>query len=211
MSLSLRPAVAAITLISALPLAALAGQSSPPESGEVRLVVGATGNEARYRVREQLAGLDFPNDAVGTTGAVSGEIVLDQTGRVDVERSTIIVDLRGLRSDKERRDGYVQRRTLETDQFPEAVLRVTGLGALPSPLPERGTFTFTLTGDLTIRGATRPTTWSVEARAEGDHYYGTATTRFTFTEFGLAKPRVASVLSVEDDIVLEYQFHFVKR
>jgi len=27
------------------------------------------GNEARYRVREQLAGVDLPNDAVGVTSA----------------------------------------------------------------------------------------------------------------------------------------------
>ncbi len=208
--LSSRRAITAIVVActALLPVAAVTAQAP---SAETRLVVGATGNEARYRVREQLAGLEFPNDAVGVTSAVSGEIVLDGSGQVQADRSTIVVDLRTLKSDKDRRDGYVQRRTLETEQFPEAVLRVTGLGTLPHPLPTSGEFSFTLTGDLTIHGTTRPTSWSVTGRVEGDHYHGTATTRFTFAEFGLTKPRVAAVLSVDDEIALEYEFHFVKR
>jgi hypothetical protein len=33
----------------------------------VHYVVAPQGNEARYRVREQLVGLDLPNDAIGFT------------------------------------------------------------------------------------------------------------------------------------------------
>lgn len=213
MQLSSRPIVPAFTLafLTLIPTTQVAAQATTATTSGTRLVVGATGNEARYRVREQLAGLDFPNDAVGVTSAVRGEIVLDESGRVQAGHSTIIVDLRTLTSDKERRDGYVQRRTLETEQFPEAVLRVTGLGAMPHPLPTAGEFAFTLTGELTLHGTTRPTSWTVAARAEHDHYYGTATTTFRFAEFGITKPRVAAVLSVDDQITLEYEFHFVKR
>jgi hypothetical protein len=37
---------------------------------------------------------------------------------------------------------------------------------------------------------------------------GTATTRFPFGRFDLEIPRVRSVLSVDDDIRLEYDFRF---
>lgn len=205
----LSPARVLVAVLSLHPVAIVA--QSAPATGTVRLEVGATGNEARYRVREQLAGLDFPNDAVGATSAIAGGITLDDGGRVVADRSVITVDLRGLTSDKERRDGYLQRRTLQTGEHPTAVLRVTGFDGLVTPLPTSGTLTFRLTGDLTIRGTTRPTTWAVTAAADGEHYTGTATTTFTFADFGLAKPRVAAVLSVNDEITLEYDFHFVRR
>ena len=40
---------------------------------------------------------------------------------------------------------------------------------------------------------------------------GTATTSFTWTDFGLAKPRVMMVLSVDDAVKLEYNFHLVPK
>src|SRR5690606_5186683 len=40
---------------------------SPAERGILSLTVGPQGNEARYRVREQLVGFDLPNDAIGRT------------------------------------------------------------------------------------------------------------------------------------------------
>jgi polyisoprenoid-binding protein YceI len=178
---------------------------------ETRLVLAPTGNEARYRVREQLAGVDFPNDAVGATSAITGEIVLDDAGKVIAARSRITVDLRTLKSDRERRDGYIQRRTLETETHPNAVLEVTGLTGLAHPLPTSGALSFTLTGNLTIHGTTRLTTWQVTATASDGGYRGSAKTSFTFEEFGLTKPRVAMVLSVEDTIGLELDFHFVRQ
>lgn len=178
---------------------------------ETRLVLNAANSVARYRVREQLAGVDFPNDAVGETRAISGEIVLDDAGAVIAARSKITVDLRPLKSDRERRDGYIQRRTLETEQHPNAELVVTGIRGVSMPLPTSGEMAFTLTGNLTIRGVTRPTTWQVTATASPDGYRGTAKTTFTFEQFELTKPRVAVVMSVEDQIALELDFHFEKR
>jgi polyisoprenoid-binding protein YceI len=67
-----------------------------------------------------------------------------------------------------------------------------------------------LTGNLTIHGVTRPTTWDVTARVEGESILGKAVTRIRFGDFGMTQPRVAIVLSVVDDILLEYDFHFVR-
>src|SRR5215217_3567897 len=44
--------------------------------------VAPAGNEARYRVREQLVGVDLPNDAVGATPEVSGSLLVYADGRV---------------------------------------------------------------------------------------------------------------------------------
>lgn len=196
----------ALALLACLPILPLAAQAAPTAPAATRLVVAPTGNEARYRVREQFAGVDFPNDAVGRTAAVSGGIVLSADGSVVADQSMVTIDLRPLTSDKERRDGYVQRRLLQTEEFPTATLTVTALRGAPRPLPTSGTFRFTLEGNLTVHGTTRPTSWTVEARATPEGYTGTATTQFTFETFGLTKPRVAVVMSVEDTIALEYDF-----
>lgn len=177
-----------------------------PQPDSIRYVLAADGNQVRYRVREQLADLDFPNDAVGATDRIQGSLTLDGAGAVVPAASRFVVELMGLTSDKERRDGYIKRRTLEADAYPLAVLTPTALRDLPSPLPTSGEHAFRLEGNLTVRNETRPTVWVVSATFDGNAITGTATTRITFDDFNLAKPRLAFILSVADTIGLEYDF-----
>ena len=59
----------------------------------IRFVIGPVGNEARYRVREQLVGFDLPSDAVGKTTEVSGTLLAYPDGRIVRDSSRIIVQL----------------------------------------------------------------------------------------------------------------------
>lgn len=172
----------------------------------VRLTIAPSGNAVRYRVREQLVGRDLPNDAVGETTAITGAIVLDESGQVLPDQSRIVVDVTGLKSDSDRRDGYIQRRLLEGEQHPTVTLVPTAIHGLSGAIPASGTATLHLMGDLTVKGVTRPTAWQVDARFEGDRIVGAASTAFTFEEFGLTQPRVPVLLSVADTIKLEYDF-----
>ena len=189
--------------------AAVTGQPA----AALHLVVAATGNEARYRVQERLMGRDLDNDAVGVTPAVTGAIALDSAGRIVPGESRFVVDVTGLKSDSDRRDGYVRRRLLQADSFPRVELRPTAVRGLPANLsmarPPAGPQRLTLVGDLTVRGVTRPTTWQVTAEYRDGRVVGTAATRFTFADFQMAQPRVPVVLSVADTIRLEYDFTLV--
>ena len=160
-------------------------------------------SEARYRVREQLAGLSFPNDAVGQTSAIDGSLSFDGQGRVVADDSRFSVDLRMLRSDEARRDNYLRRNTLETDRFPTAVLVPFEIRGLPLPLPQTGTVSFELLGDLTVRDVTRRLSWGVTATFTGPSVSVQARTAFRFADVSLRIPRVSVVLSVEDHIRLE--------
>jgi polyisoprenoid-binding protein YceI len=205
-------------LAAAVVFAATAGaqskataKSAPAHDGgtatRTRYVVAPTGNEARYRVREQLVGVDLPNDAIGTVKEITGSLLVDPNGNVVRDSSKIIVTLTSLKSDKTRRDGYVQRRTLETTKFPTVQLVPTsfqGLAAKPTTTPSA----FDLLADLTVHGVTRPTTWKVTAHSDGADLVGQATTAFTFKDFSLNQPSVPVVLSVNDTIKLEYDFRF---
>ncbi|HEX6575594.1 MAG TPA: YceI family protein [Gemmatimonadaceae bacterium] len=175
-----------------------------------RFVTATSGNSARYRIREQLVGLDLPNDAVGETKGVTGVIAADKSGNIIPAESKFTVDVSNLVSDKDRRDGFVKRRVLQTDQFPTVTLVPTSIKGLSLPLPSSGAKTFDLIGDLTVRGVTRPTTWKVDAQFAPTGMNGKAITAFTFQDFGIDQPRVPVVLSVADTIKLELDFSMVK-
>lgn len=175
----------------------------------VRWVLQAEDSEARYRVREQLAGFDLPNDAVGVTRVLSGTLVLTADGSLVAEESVFKVDLTTLTTDQQMRDNYVRRRTLEVEQYPEATFVPRRFVDLPSPLPTSGTAEFQIEGDLTIRGVTRSVRWDVTAGMESGAVKGFATTAFPFETFEIAVPRVSRVLSVDNNIRLEMDFRMV--
>jgi len=166
------------------------------------LEVVPSASEARYRVREQLAGYNFPNDAVGTTRSISGIITFDTQGRLG-PGSKLTVDLRTLKSDEAKRDNYLRANTLTTASFPYAELVPREVRGLPFPLPGSGSASVQIVGDLTVRGVTRPTTWDGTALFQGRAVRLQARTAFKFGEFDLTQPRIFRVLSIEDLIRLE--------
>jgi polyisoprenoid-binding protein YceI len=181
--------------------------AKPAKSSALRFVVAPTGNEARYRVREQLAGLDLPNDAIGVTHDVQGMLMVEPNGTIISDSSRITVNVTGLKTDKDRRDKFIRTKTLETDKYPTVVLIPRSFRGL-SARPGSDSAAFELLGDLTVRGVSRPTIWKVKAKTDGNDVVGTASTAFTFKDFNMEQPKVSVVLSVEDTIKLEYDFRF---
>ncbi len=203
-----------LVLLASLTSVALpaAFAQSPTASQPTRLhyVVAATGNEARYRVREQLVGRDLPNDVIGVTKKVTGRLVVESDGKVVQDSSKILVDVASLASDQTRRDNYLRRNTLESSKYPTVEVVPTTFTGISSPIPAGTSRNFSLTANMTIHGVTRPTTWQVTAKAEGNDVVGTAKTSFTFKDFSLEQPRVPIVLSVADTVRLEYDFRFTQ-
>ncbi len=177
----------------------------PTKPAKLEIVEGTT---ARYKVREQLAGVNFPSDAVGTTQSVVGVVVINPDGSIDAGRSKISIDLRSIMSDQQMRDGYVQSRTLETDKFPSLEFVPKRASGLPTPLPAgmQAQAGFQLIGDMTLHGVTQEVTWNVVATFGNDMVAGRATTTLQFATFKLTKPSLARLLSVDDKIELEIEF-----
>ena len=203
------PSVAATPAAQSAGAASSSGTASVSTDGaqSVTLTLVAGQNSASYRVREQLARLSFPSDAVGTTKAVSGQVVANADGSIVSKDSKFTVDLSTLVSDSSMRDGFIQMNVLQTNKYPSATFVPTSVQGLSLP-PADGDLAFKLVGDLTIHGVTKPVTWDVTGTLSGDKATGTATTSFTFAAFGLTKPSVGSVLSVEDTIKLELNLSF---
>ena len=181
--------------------------AGPGDSGDEGRVTVTIGDEslARYVIGEQLANRDLPNDAIGETPNVSGSIVFDADGKVVPELSALVVDVSTLRSDSDRRDNYLRGNTLQTGTYPEARLAVSEAIDLPWPLPDNGQATFMLIGDFTVRDVTKVVKWEVTAEF-GPQITGQAVAVFTFDYFEMSKPRLAFILSLDDEIRLELDF-----
>ena len=180
----------------------------PPDPTKPHKLEVTTGTRARYKVREQLAGISFPSDAVGTTEAVTGAIVIKPDGSIDAAQSKLTVDLKTLTSDQQMRDGYIQNRTLETAKFPTMEFVPKRAVGLPAPLPAgmQAQAGFQLIGDVTLHGVTKEVTWNVVATFGNELVGGRATTTIDYATFNLTKPSLARLVSVEDKIELEIEF-----
>ena len=176
--------------------------SAPPETAAERtvgVVEGVTflvgmGSEATFTVREKLANLPLPNDAVMRTTALSGEVHFD--GRPSV----ITIDLHQLGSDQERRDRYVRERMFPND--PIATFTLPAAGPLPKEFTDGETATGQVTGQLGIRGFQAPVAFEIEARDDGDVLYILGRTTFTWEDLGLTAPNL-SFVQVEDEVHVE--------
>ncbi|MGE3267381.1 MAG: YceI family protein [Chloroflexota bacterium] len=201
-------AVAAVTwLVTNLAPSAAAAPGIPPVPQAVRaegtrVDLIAESGEARYRALEVLSGRGS-NEAVGKTADITGRFVFDADGNVIPDQSQVTVDLRRLTSDNAMRDRYIQRMTLQTEQFPSAIFVLIAAQGLPLPLPTSGSATFDLIGDLTLHGVTRPATWQTTVTFDNNEVVGSASTTVLLTEFGMEPPRAGPVLSIEDAVRLE--------
>src|SRR5207302_1831195 len=119
-------------------------------------VIDASSSRASYHAHEQLVGRTLPSEAVGTTKAVRGTIVLSPDGSIVPDQSQISVDLSQLTSDESRRDTFIKSSTLQTSRYPTATFVPRQAEGLPTPLPTSGQLIFQLAGDLTVHGATKP-------------------------------------------------------
>ena len=176
------------------------------QTSGVRLVVDPSASRASYHAHEQLVGRTLPSEAVGTSSAVSGTIVLSPDGAIMADQSQITVDVSKLASDESRRDNFIKGNTLQTTKYPTAVFVPRQASGLPNPIPSSGSATFQLTGDLTVHGVTNPVTWTVAAQFDGAGVSGDATTQVKISDFGMTPPKAGPVLSIEDGMTLELAF-----
>ena len=180
----------------------------PPPTAGAKLVI-ADGSSATYRVTEQFVGVAFTNEAEGTTNLVSGTLTINADGTV-APGSKLTVDLRGLKSDQDQRDGFIQNRTLETAKFPYAEFVPTRVTGLDKMIPSTGQAGISLTGNLTIHGVTKEATFQGIAtfNPRTNAVAGRARTSLTFDEFGLTQPKIGRLASVANKIDLELVYRF---
>lgn len=163
----------------------------------------ATGSFAGFRVQEELVSIGG-TEAVGRTGEVTGTIVIDGTTLASAE---VEVDMASITTDQSRRDGRV-RDALEVDQFPTATFVLSEPVDLGAGAANGEAVSVEAQGQMTIHGVTRDTTASLQAQLVDGTAVVVGTVPFTFADYQVEKPSAASVVSVADDAIIEFQLLF---
>jgi len=162
--------------------------------------------EASYQVQEKFLNRDLPNMALGKTHAVTGELQVSLDGKPSGKVTKISVDLRTLTSDQSRRDSRIRTQWLESEKYPFAEFTSTDVQGIPDSYTEGQEVSFKLTGDMKIRDVTKPVTFDVKGKLEGDTITGSATSKILMKDFGFDPPNVAGMLTVEDGVTVMINF-----
>jgi len=183
------PAAVAGNATAASPTPASGSASAAAATRTLHFVV-ASNSEVSYTVREKLARLPGPSDAIGKTQTISGEIWLTPTGLVPAHPSTITVDLRTLTSDAPQRDRFLLNNSLESNTYPYATYTITGIDGFPTNYKQGTPVQVTLHGNFTVHGQTKPLDWTGTAVYDGTQIEVVMSTQFDMTEFGITPPNV---------------------
>jgi polyisoprenoid-binding protein YceI len=163
-----------------------------------------SGSWAGYRAQEQLVGIGG-QAAVGRTPHITGTITLAGT---QVTGANLDVDLTTLASDESMRDGQLGRQGVQTDQFPSATFVLTQpieLGAIPV---EGTSLNVTALGDLTLHGVTKNVSIPMAAVQQGDIIGVSGAITFPWSDFGMTQPTSMRVVSLAEDVTMEFQAFF---
>lgn len=163
-------------------------------------------SSATYRVQETFLEDARVTTAEGTTNAVAGEVRLNPSNVARSRVGEIVVDISQLESDEPRRDNAIRRQWLESARYPRATFANAVISSAPDSIAEGEPFTFEMTGDMTIKEATRKQTWDVTATVEDDLLRGTATTQLQMSQYGVDPPNIGGFVAVEDDVELTLEF-----
>jgi polyisoprenoid-binding protein YceI len=157
-------------------------------------------------VREQLATLPAPSDAVGRTSGVSGALAIDG---LEISTVEVTADLTQLRSDESRRDDRIRSSGLETDTFPEASFALTEPIVFDDAPADGETVEVTATGDLTLHGVTRSVRIPLQARRTGDTIEVVGSVEIAFADYDIVAPSFGGFVTVDDHGTIELQLTFV--
>ena len=158
-----------------------------------------------YRVKEQLAFLDSPSEAVGRSTAVTG--TMEVTGDT-VEKVRIEADLTRLTSDESRRDNAIRQRGLESDRYPTATLELAEPIKLATAPVQGQEVRGQGKGRLTVHGVTREVDLDLRGRWSGSTIQVVGQLPVKMSDYQIQAPRFGPVVSIEDSAAVEFSLVF---
>jgi polyisoprenoid-binding protein YceI len=158
-----------------------------------------------YRVKEQLAFLDSPSEAVGRSTAVTGTM---EVAGDTVEKVRIEADLTRLTSDETRRDNAIRQRGLESDRYPTATLELAEPIKLATAPVQGQEVRGQGKGRLTVHGVTREVDLDLRGRWSGSTIQVVGQLPVKMSDYQIQAPRFGPVVSIEDSAAVEFSLVF---
>lgn len=201
-------APAAVSLSSLSPAAIASGATDSTGSGTSGTwTVDGAQSFVGYRVREKLAFLPAPSDAVGRTSAVTGTMTIAGTS---VTAVSISADLTQLKSDEARRDEHMADSGLETNSFPTATFTLTSPITFAHKPTQGDPLKATATGDFTLHGVTKRITIPMQARLDGGTIEVVTSFPVQFSDYSITPPDFGGFVTVQDNGTVEMRLIFTK-
>ncbi|MCK9361170.1 YceI family protein [Patescibacteria group bacterium] len=204
------------------PVAAPNGQNPPPAlpeaSENIPVPMMATGTESIFRIDAQASKAEFtlnevlrgePKTVVGTTNNVSGEIAVDPEHTDQARIGTIRINARTFKTDSEQRNRAIVRMIFKSEDDANEFIEFTPtqIVGVPTSTKAGEEFAFIVTGDLTISGVTKSTTFEGKGQFVSDtEIKGALETMVHYGDFNLAVPNLPFLANVDQDVKLLFEF-----
>ena len=159
-----------------------------------------------YRVKEELVRVGTFT-AVGRTAQVEGTLQFDGES---INTVSIKADLRSLKSDNQYRDRALSRQAIETSKFPYAEFELIEKISISSNPEESQIIEVNAKGILKLHGVSKEVEIPLSGKLESQLLYIVGALPIMFDDFDIAKPSSRSVLSIEDNGIMELSLIFIK-
>lgn len=168
-------------------------------------VIAQGQSRATFTIDEVLSGV--PTTVVGTTDQVAGEIHMDGGNPAASQLGVITINARTLATDSEFRNRAINNEILDVGDFEFITFTPTAVEGLPAEVTVGQSYSFNVTGDLTIRDITRSETFAVTATLVSEtQLEGHGETTVLRSNYDLTIPSVPQVADVTDEVLLAIDF-----
>jgi polyisoprenoid-binding protein YceI len=188
------------------PQAAQPVQVEPPSPSQTTIYqINQSESQVRFNIFELLRGQ--PKDVIGVSNQVAGQVAVNLADLGGAQIGEIVINARTLETDDSRRNQAIRNRILFTDQYEFITFKPTQISGLSGSAAPGQSFTFQVTGDLTIKNITQPMTFDVTVTVESpERLVGSAKATLNRADFELVVPSVPFVANVGETITLEIDF-----
>ena len=189
-----------------------ATNAAAPPAGELVGTWSVAEGTAGYRVREKLAALPAPSDAVGRTDAITGQLTVAGTdGSYRASNVNFTVDVSQLKSDEGRRDNKIRSIGLETAKYPQATFTAAGPIDIPADAVDGKAVSVQAEGDMNLHGQTKRVTIPLQVQRNGTQIQLVGNYEFTWADFGMTAPSLPPFVSVTGNPKLEFTIKLSKQ
>jgi polyisoprenoid-binding protein YceI len=186
--------------------------AAPPAGELAGTWTVAGGSQAGYRVREKLANLPAPSDAVGRTTAVTGQVTIsEEGGAYRAQNANFTVNVSQLQSTEAKRDNKIRTIGLETDKYPQATFAAAGPIDIPGDAVDGKVVTVQAEGDMTLHGVTKKVSIPLQIQRNGNQIRIVGNHDFSWDDFGMTAPSVPPFVSVTGNPKLEFDVTMAKQ
>jgi polyisoprenoid-binding protein YceI/mono/diheme cytochrome c family protein len=171
--------------------------------GETVYRIDPTQSKVSYAVDENIVG-QTASHATGSTSGIAGDLAVNAANPGASRMGQIVVDVEELHSDNNLRDARIRQSFLQSHDNPLVQFTTDSLSGMPASIADGQTYSFTMTGQMTVRGKATPVTWNVQAKVENGQLTATATTQVKMSTLGIGPISLVGLVTTGDDVSLTF-------